>query len=153
MNKAPYIQNNSSFQNDLCLSSNFYLMENTQEIQNIAKTVKKYVNGVCELNFDLVKQAWIKNGHRWIIDPKTDLPYKMLSPSNEQIIKTVSPSKNGSQTVFIQSIDYSGNAAMVKIKWNIIFPDWKGIEINYLLLLKGKDGWKIVSKNVYREKN
>ena len=126
-------------------------MENI-EIQNIAKAVKKYVDGVCELNFELVKQAWIEDGHRWIIDSETDLPYKMLSPSHKEVIKTVPTTKKGSQMVQIQSIDYSGNAAMTKIKWNISFPDWKGIEINYLLLLKGKDGWKIVSKNAYREK-
>ena len=40
---------------------------------------------------------------------------------------------------------------MAKIKWKVIFPDWKGMEINYLLLLKGKNGWRIVSKNAYRE--
>ena len=126
-------------------------MENTQEIPKIAETVRKYADAVCEVNFDLVKQAWIENGHRWIIDPKTDLPYKMLSPSHDEVIKTVSPSKSGTQSVIIQSIDYSGNAAMAKIKWKVNFPDWKEIEINYLLLLKGKDGWKIVSKNVHRE--
>ena len=128
-------------------------MENIQEIQKIAETVKKYVDAVCEFNFELVKQAWIENGHRWKIEPKTELPYKMLSPSNEQVIKTVSPSKNGSQTAVIQNIDYSGNATMAKIKWNIISPDWKGNEINFLLLLKGKNGWKIVSKNAYREQD
>ena len=126
-------------------------MENTQEIPTIAETVKKYVDGVCELKFELVKQAWIENGHRWIIDPKIELPYKMLSPSHDEVIKTVSPPKSGSQIVEIQSIDYSGNAATAKIKWKIIHPDWKGIEINYIFLLKGKNGWKIVSKNVYRE--
>lgn len=55
--------------------------------------------------------------------------------------------KNRSQTILIQSIDYSGNAVMAKIKWKVIFPDWKDIEINYLLLLKIKEGWKIFSKN------
>lgn len=127
-------------------------MENSQEIPNIAETVKKYVDGVCELKFELVKQSWIEDGHRWIIDPKTNLPYKMLSPSHDEVIKTVQTTKNGNQRVHIQNIDYSGNAAMAKIKWEVFFPDWKGIEINYLLLLKGKDGWKIISKNVYREK-
>ena len=39
-------------------------MENTQEIQKIAETVKKYVDAVCEFNFELVKHAWIENGHR-----------------------------------------------------------------------------------------
>ncbi len=108
---------NTSFQNDLCYSSKYVLMENTQEIPSISETA-----------------------------------YKMLSPSHDDVIKTVSPIKNGSQTVFIQSIDYSGNAGMAKIKWKIIFPDRKGIEINYLLLLKGEDGWKIVSKNAYVKK-
>lgn len=126
-------------------------MENKQEIPSITKTVRRYVDGVCELKFELVKQAWIEEGHRWIVDPKTDLPYKMLSPSHDEVIKTVSPKNNESQSVVIQNIDYSGNAAMAKIKWKVNFPDWKGIEINYLLLLKGKDGWKIVSKNAYRE--
>ena len=127
-------------------------MENL-EIPNIAKIVKKYIDGVCELKSELVKQAWIDDGHRWIIDSETDLPYKMLSPSHDEVIKTVPTTKKGSQIAHIQSIEYSGNAAIAKIEWRVFFPEWKGTEINYLLLLKGKDGWKIVSKNVYREEN
>ena len=142
----------ANFQNNLYYGSKMEFMENI-EIPNIAQTVKKYIDGVCELNFELVKQSWIKDGHRWKIDSETNLPYKMLSPSHIDVIKTVPTTKIGSQTVQIQSIDYSGNAAMAKIKWKISFPDWNGIEINYLLLLKGKDGWKIVSKNVYLEKS
>ncbi|QEE17864.1 nuclear transport factor 2 family protein [Promethearchaeum syntrophicum] len=125
---------------------------NNIEIPNIVYIVKNYIDGVCQLNFELVKQAWIEDGHRWIIDSETDLPHKMLSPSHKKVIKTVPTTIDGTQTVQIQSIDYSGNAAMAKIEWKINFPDWKGIEINYLLLLKGKNGWKIVSKNAFREK-
>ena len=52
-------------------------------------------------------------------------------------------------TADIITVDYSGTTAMAKIAWHAVNETEVG-EMNYILLLKTKDGWKIVSKNMHR---
>ena len=127
-------------------------MSQIAEIDAISQVVQKYIRGVQKLDFDLVRQAWYGNGHRWICDPKTQQPLKMLSPSHEDVIQSVQNSNKNNRPEFtaaIQNVDYEGSAAMVKIAWHPLDNENIG-EINYILLLRTEQDWIIVSKNAHR---
>ena len=124
-------------------------MEPIDEITAIKHVVRGYINAVQKMNFELIRSVWDQEGHRWIIDPETTNPYKMLSPSHEEVIKTIKKTSGPSFTADILTVDYSGLSAMAKIAWHAV-NDTKIGEMNYLLLLKATDGWKIVSKMAYR---
>ncbi|WP_371802370.1 nuclear transport factor 2 family protein [Candidatus Lokiarchaeum ossiferum] len=122
---------------------------NANEIDDIKKVIRNYVTAVQTMNFNLVRSAWDTDGHRWIIDPDTQEPYKMLSASHEDVIKSIKHSSGPSFTADIISVEYTGTAAFAKIAWHSV-DETKIGEINYILLLKTKSGWKIVSKNAHR---
>lgn len=119
------------------------------EIDAIKKVIRNYITAVQTMNFDLVRTAWDVTGHRWILDPETQKPYKMLSASHEDVIKTIKQTSGPSFTADILSVEYTGTAAMAKIAWHAVNETQIG-EINYILLLKTKTNWKIVSKNAHR---
>ncbi len=124
-------------------------MESPNEIPAIKLVIQGYITAVQNMDFELVQTVWEQDGHRWIIDPDTAAPYKMLSPSHEEVIKTIKKTSGPSFTADILTVDYSETAAMVKIAWHAMNTTDIG-EINFILLLKSKNGWKIVSKNVHR---
>ena len=127
-------------------------MNETAEIDAISEVVQKYIRAVQKFDFDLVRKAWHADGHRWILDPKTQKPLKLLSASNEKVIQSVQNIDRSNKPEFtatIQNVDYEGSAAMVKIAWHPLESDKIG-EINYILLLKTEQEWIIVSKNAHR---
>ncbi len=99
------------------------------EIPAIMETVENYIRAVQKLDFNLVKKAWLPEGHRWIIDPETDLPHKMLSASHEDVISRIKGKDGPEYTAGITMIEYSGTAASVKIEWHEIKKEEIG-EVN-----------------------
>ena len=124
-------------------------MDSINEIKAIKKVIQNYITAVQTMNFDLARSAWDATGHRWMIDLETHEPNKMLSASHDEVINSIKQTSGPSFTADVLSIDYTGTAAMAKIGWHAVDETQIG-EINYVLLLKAKIGWKIVSKNVHR---
>jgi hypothetical protein len=127
-------------------------MKKTTEIEAISQVVQKYIRGVQKIDFDLIRQSWHPDGHRWILDPENQQPLKMLSTSHETVIisvKNIDMTNKPEFTATIQKVEYEGSAAMAKIAWHQVESDKIG-EINYILLIKTEQGWIIVSKNAHR---
>ena len=118
------------------------------EEERIKDTVHSYVSGVVEFNFDKGESAWHPDGlkisldskgglvTRTILDTRPDLSQDDIERVKEEV------SQNGT----IESIDLTGIAANVKLVWQFEKDGERKRITDYVLLLKGLDGWRIVGK-------
>ncbi|NHJ01747.1 MAG: hypothetical protein EAX86_06360 [Candidatus Heimdallarchaeota archaeon] len=120
------------------------------EINQIQETIGKYVSGVTKGHHNEVMQAWHINGRRMIVDREQGQIIFENSPASAEYADLI-PSSEVKQSAQIETIEHTSTTAYVKLKWTITSPHWKGKCIDYLLLVKPKDTWIIVSKVSHKE--
>lgn len=110
------------------------------EIEQITATLKNYMVGSTQGQPELLKQAF---------HPKLNLYYVRKDtlrvwPGTEYIKSTKEGEPTGETTKII-SIDYENDAACAKVE--VYQPERKTAYVDYFLLLKIKDEWKIINKS------
>ncbi len=109
-------------------------------IEEIKETLSNYIEGTANGEPKKLKNAfhkdfnlyYIKNGNLSVL-------------SGKQYISNFKEGKKNNRIGNILSLDYENNAGLAKIQ--VIMPDSNRIAIDYLLLLKIKDKWKIIHKS------
>jgi hypothetical protein len=123
--------------------------EDEKEFQLIQESVENYFRGVIEGNYAKVVRTWHMEGKRIFIDSQTNTIIFQNSPANPEYA-TLRPSPQMKQFAVIEAIDFTGQAASVRLKWYLETPGGDGTCTDYLLLLKSRDSWTIVSKVSYK---
>lgn len=119
------------------------------EIEEIKAAVMEYVEGVVEFDFPKGMNPWHPDGlkisydstngelvRETILQSKPDLTTEEIEQAKARI----------SQSGHIASVDRTGNAASVKLLWLSRSAVNLREYTDYILLLKIKNEWKIVSK-------
>lgn len=114
-----------------------------EEAERIKLTIYSYVEGVAEFNFEKAENSWHPQGLKINYDSDSDTLKKITMLRSRPSSK---PSKAIKQNAEIESLDISGNAACVKLKWSMEREEIKRICVDYISLIKIKKNWKIVSK-------
>ena len=119
------------------------------ELERIKASVMEYVEGVVEWDLEKGLHPWHPDGLKISYDSekrelvrKTILQTKPdLTPEDIEQVKT-----KLSESGTILSVDTTGNTAFVKLAWLSKTATTLRETIDYILLLKIEDEWKIVSK-------
>jgi len=119
------------------------------ELERIKASVMEYVEGVVEWDLEKGLHPWHPDGLKISYDSekrelvrKTILQTKPdLTPEEIEQVKT-----KHSESGTILSVDTTGNTAFVKLVWLSKTATTLRETIDYILLLKIEDEWKIVSK-------
>ena len=110
------------------------------EIEGITKTLTNYMVGSTQGQPKLLKQAF---------HPKLNLYYVKGDSlgiwSGTDYIKSTKEGKPTGETTKIISIDFENNAACAKVE--VYDPERKNAYVDYFLLLKINDEWKIINKS------
>ncbi|TJY36134.1 nuclear transport factor 2 family protein [Pontimicrobium aquaticum] len=109
-------------------------------LEEIKETLSNYIDGTANGEPQKLKRAfhqdfnlyYIKNGDLSVL-------------SGKQYIGNFKEGKKNNRIGNILSLDYENNAGLAKVQ--VIMPDRNRIAIDYLLLLKIKDEWKIIHKS------
>ncbi|MHA1975288.1 MAG: nuclear transport factor 2 family protein [Candidatus Hodarchaeales archaeon] len=125
-------------------------LDNEKDLQRIKETVELYFAGVIEGNYSKIIRAWHKEGNRLLIDSNSNDIVFQNSPSNNEYAK-LKPNPQIMQKATIEAIDVTGTAASVRLKWLIESSNRKLTCTDYLLLLKERNTWKIVTKVSHKE--
>ena len=111
------------------------------EKEQIEKTLLDYIEGTANGEPDRLKKAFHPDLNLYTVDENGDIKAR----SGQKYIEIFTDGKKRNRIGKIISIDYENNAAMAKIE--VDMPGMKRMYTDYLLLLKSKDGWKIVHKS------
>ncbi|MGB5818205.1 MAG: nuclear transport factor 2 family protein [Saonia sp.] len=109
------------------------------EIDLIQKTLNKYIEGTAQGNRTKLNEAFQEGFQLFLVAGDT-----LRIIDGKQYIQNVEPGKTYKRIAQIVSVDYENDTALGKIE--VFFPDRKQVATDYLLLLKGDNGWKIVHK-------
>ncbi len=124
--------------------------DDEKDFQLIQETLENYFTGVIEGNYSKIVKAWHKEGNRLLVESETsDIIFQNSPASNEYA--NLKPLPEIKQIAIIEAIDKTGTAASVRLKWFIESPKGKRKCTDYLLLLKERDSWTIVTKVSYKE--
>jgi len=126
------------------------ISEDEKEFQLIQESVESYFQGVIEGDFSKVVKAWHIEGNRVVVDSRSNVVVFHNSPAHSEYAK-IQPSPDTKQFAIIETIDFTGQAASVRLKWYIETPSENGTCTDYLLLLKTNDSWVIVTKVSHKE--
>ncbi len=127
----------------LCLFCNFIVAQKMNDKESIEKTINHYFEGSRTDNPDLLRKAF-----------HPDATLKFINEEGLYTMRTIQKffsyftnTKTRSFESKIYFIDISGSAANVKLS-----TKYKNYQyIDYMNMLKTKDGWKIVSKISHKE--
>ena len=125
-------------------------IDDKNDLLLIQKTIDDYCKGVITGNYSCVKKAWHMEGNRILVQQEPEKIVFQNSPASKEYSNYV-PNPEVTQSAEIESIDKTGIAASVRLKWKIESPKWKKTSIDYCLLLKEKSKWIIVSKISYKD--
>ncbi|MHA1909817.1 MAG: nuclear transport factor 2 family protein [Candidatus Thorarchaeota archaeon] len=119
------------------------------EIERVKDAVRIYVDGVIEFNFSKGESAWHPEGLKLSYDQENQklvgYTISQTKPNlNQDEIEVMR--KRVSQSGTIISVDRSGDAASVKLRWDYEKDEEKLEITDYILLLRINDEWKIVAK-------
>ncbi len=124
--------------------------DDEKDFQLIQETLENYFTGVIEGNYSKIVKAWHKKGNRLLVESKTTDIIFQNSPASKEY-SSLKPRPEIKQTAIIEAIDKTGIAASVRLKWFIESPRGKGTCTDYLLLLKERESWTIVTKVSFKE--
>ena len=129
----------------------------SREIERIKASVMEYVEGVTNFDFSKGMNPWHPNGLKISYDSEEN---KLV---RETILKTKpnltdeeieQAQMNVHQHGTIEFVDWTGDAAFVKLLWLARRGECHQEYTDYILLLRIQDEWKIVSKvshSTYRD--
>lgn len=109
------------------------------EIENITKTLMDYIEGSTNGQPDRLKKAFHPDLNLYYVKEN-----KISTWSGVDYIADTKEGKPTGEDGKIISIDYENNAAMAKVE--ISHPKSRSTYVDYFMLLKENDGWKIVHK-------
>ena len=115
------------------------------EHELITQTIMKYVNAVVVGTHQDAVDAWHIKGKRITYDENEEKVIFQPSPANS-MFSSYKPNPEVKQDAKIVLIEITRSIASVKLRWNVRFGSLQKICTDYLLLLKSKEGWKIVGK-------
>ncbi|NER15404.1 nuclear transport factor 2 family protein [Leptobacterium flavescens] len=110
------------------------------EIQNIEKTIHHYFEGTAHSKDDRIKIAFWKDLNLYSVKEG-----KINVLPGEKYLEYFTKGKNFNRIGKILNIDLEKDAALVKLE--IKMPDRNRIAIDYMLLLKINDSWKVIHKS------
>lgn len=110
------------------------------EIERINKVLYDYIDGTANGEPSRLKRAFHPDFNLYFVAKDSLRVWK-----GENYINNVKEGKKSNRIGKVLSIDFEGNAAVAKIE--ILMPSRKRIYIDYLLLLKIKNDWKIIHKS------
>tara|TARA_R110002126_G_scaffold291579_2_gene453912 strand:- start:25061 stop:25477 length:417 start_codon:yes stop_codon:yes gene_type:complete len=110
------------------------------EISKINKVLYDYIEGTANGEPARLKSAFDDNFNLYFIANDT-----LKTWSGKQYIAGVKEGRKSNRIGKVLSIDFEGDAAIAKIE--ILMPARKRIYTDYLMLLKIKEGWKIIHKS------
>ncbi len=126
------------------------VLDDEREFQLIQECVENYFRGVIEGDYSKVVKAWHTDGNRILVNFDSNTIVFQNSPASSEYAG-YHPSPEMKQFAVIESIDFTGVAASVRLKWFLETPSGDGTCTDYLLLLKTNGSWVIVSKISHRE--
>ena len=122
------------------------------EVERIKASVMEYVEGVVEFDFPRGMDPWHPDGLKFsynreedkliretILESKPDLSEEEIKQARKVV----------HQRGTIEYVDWTGTAASVKLLWVSERQGTHREYTDYILLLKVRDEWKIVSKVSY----
>lgn len=126
-------------------------MENgaDNEIERVKQTVRNYVDGVVDFDFQKGESAWDLDGLKISYDPQRKKLQNVTileTRPNLSAEEIESARKNVSQNGTIQAVDRTGDAASVKLLWHYERGGEAREITDYILLLRINGEWKIVAK-------
>jgi hypothetical protein len=110
------------------------------EISKINKVLYDYIEGTANGEPARLKSAFDDNFNLYFVANDT-----LKTWSGKQYIAGVKEGRKSNRIGKVLSIDFEGDAAIAKIE--ILMPARKRIYTDYLMLLKIKEGWKIIHKS------
>ena len=110
------------------------------EISKINKVLYDYIEGTANGEQARLKSAFDDNFNLYFVANDT-----LKTWSGKQYIAGVKEGRKSNRIGKVLSIDFEGDAAIAKIE--ILMPARKRIYTDYLMLLKIKEGWKIIHKS------
>lgn len=125
--------------------------ENEKEAIKIS--IQEYIDGVIERNFSKAEKPWHPEGVKIFVDSDNKLNKLTMiqSKPKDSELRDKSIRLSLEQSGSVENIEYTGNAAIVKVKWFEKRDNKKREYTDYISLLKIKKEWKIVSKISYVE--
>jgi len=109
-------------------------------LEEINKTLSNYIEGTANGDPEKLKRAFHQDFNLYYI--KNDA---LSIISGEQYIGNFKNGKKNNRIGNVLSLDYENNAGLGKVQ--VLMPDQNRIAIDYLLLLKIKNEWKIIHKS------
>ncbi len=109
------------------------------ELKAITITLNKYIDGTATGDKAKLENAFHPDFNLFLISADT-----LRTIKGSKYINRVEPGKVYNRKAKIISIDYENDTAVGKIE--VYFPDRNQVATDYLLLLKEKEGWRIVHK-------
>ena len=109
------------------------------EIESIKTTLNQYIDGTAIGVRTKLKNAFHPHFDLFLIAADT-----LRTIKGSEYINRVESGKVYNRKAKIISIDYENDTAVGKIE--VYFPDRNQVATDYLLLLKGNEGWKIIHK-------
>ncbi len=125
-------------------------LDEEKEFQLIQETVENYFSGVINGEYAKIVKAWHKDGNRILVNSDLQNIVFNNSPASSEYTNLI-PDPELKQMAFLEAIDFTGNAACVRLKWFLESPHRVGSCTDYLLLLKRRKDWIIVSKVSHKE--
>lgn len=114
----------------------------TDDISAITKTLNYYIEGGTNRDSATFAKAFMTDGQMIFMrnDTLRIVPFK-------DFVAGVKPGEKVKRTCRIASIQVAGNAATARLE--LVYDEFTFID--FMNLLKTRDGWKIVNKIFYRE--
>ena len=116
------------------------IQPNTPEIDQIATTLMKYIDGTANGEPQKLREAFHPDFNLYSATESDSL----LIRKGQEYIGNVKEGKKANRVGRIISIDYEKDTAIAKVE--IIIPNWR-VFIDYFLLVKYAGSWKIIHKS------
>lgn len=110
---------------------------NSQDVLEIAQVVQKYFDGTALGKPDLIREAFLPS-----LNLQTIRDGKLHSRTAEQYIEVFKPGQPHDRKATLLSVDVTGIAATAKAEITM----GPRVYVDYFLLLKTPEGWKISNK-------
>ncbi|WP_400078125.1 nuclear transport factor 2 family protein [Winogradskyella sp. R77965] len=123
--------------------------ENLTENEQITQTINYYIEGTAYNYPEKLKMAFMPNANMFLDHNEKPLFVMTIEEYAEHVAKHSNTGDFNGRTTNILSIDRFGEIATAKLE--VIVPSMEMRFIDFLLLKKLEDGWKIISKSAESE--